>query len=126
MVSLSGKMVTSILACGQMESATAKAFTLCRKGSFNLRALIMCVVELKRMQGAHFFFALAPRSRARFEGEYLNGQRHGHGIEVFQDGERWEGTWVADELNGRGSKTLPGGKCLEGRWVDGTFFEDRQ
>ncbi|MEM8831158.1 MAG: hypothetical protein AAGE96_17635, partial [Cyanobacteria bacterium P01_G01_bin.19] len=35
--------------------------------------------------------------RHRFEGQFVNGQKHGSGVYTFADGARVEGTWENDE-----------------------------
>ena len=44
-----------------------------------------------------------------YEGVWLNGKQHGHGIYTWADGDRYEGDWRDDNQHGRGIKTWPDG-----------------
>ena len=45
----------------------------------------------------------------RYEGDWVNDNREGHGIEYYADGSRFNGNWVNDEKEGRGVLYNKGG-----------------
>ncbi len=55
----------------------------------------------------------------RYEGDYIDGKRHGHGTMVWPDGKRYEGDWVNGKEHGHGTYVWPGGHRYEGDFVDG-------
>ena len=40
-----------------------------------------------------------------FEGYYIDGQRNGHGVYIWVDGERYEGEFKDNKMNGYGVYT---------------------
>jgi len=54
----------------------------------------------------------------RYEGEFLNGMRHGHGLHTFR-GEMYDGDWKWDQRHGTGTLTLKDGSMIKGEWQDG-------
>ncbi len=58
-------------------------------------------------------------SGASYEGEALNGKRHGKGIYRFTDGRIYEGDFVANERTGKGKMTWANGDVYEGDFIDG-------
>ena len=46
-------------------------------------------------------------SGASYEGQWLGGFRHGHGIMRFNDGATYEGDWYLGHAHGEGKFTLP-------------------
>ena len=54
-----------------------------------------------------------------FEGEWLRGNRKGHGVELLPTGERYDGQWVANKRHGPGSLRLSNGKLRDGTWKAG-------
>ena len=56
---------------------------------------------------------------SEYIGEFLNGQRHGFGIETFSDGRKYEGEWQMNKYNGNGHLTYADGKSKKGTFVDG-------
>lgn len=59
----------------------------------------------------------------RYDGEYVNGIRHGWGVIVYADGSKYEGEWKNDQRHGVGKETAGSdGKVVrkyEGRWDSG-------
>jgi len=47
-----------------------------------------------------------PTSNVKFEGHFLNGEKHGRGCLYFEDGEHLSGVWFNGALNGRGTYTF--------------------
>nr|ADD95793.1 hypothetical protein [uncultured organism MedDCM-OCT-S08-C288] len=54
--------------------------------------------------------------KAKYEGEYLDGKRHGSGTMVFPDGSVYEGDWARDAREGEGLYTYPSGDMYAGHW----------
>lgn len=58
-----------------------------------------------------------------FEGEYVNGVRHGHGELLLDDGGRIVGTWKDGKINGKGIKYFYPGDAevsyIKGDWKNG-------
>lgn len=56
----------------------------------------------------------------RYEGEFLDGLRHGRGVETWASGERVDGTWVRDVEEGPGILFFaPSGYRCECTWTHG-------
>ena len=55
-------------------------------------------------------------------GEYLNGKRHGKGIEHSDYGWSYEGEFSDDKINGNGIYHYPNGDIVEGNFVNGKFI----
>ena len=53
----------------------------------------------------------------RYEGQYLNGKRHGKGSYYFANGDKYIGDWVEDKKHGLGASSLAVGR-YEGEFVD--------
>ena len=53
-----------------------------------------------------FQASLAFRNCDEYEGDFVEGARHGHGELKFFDGSIYEGQWRADMCNGQGSVML--------------------
>jgi histone-lysine N-methyltransferase SETD7 len=60
-----------------------------------------------------------PTSNVKFEGHFLNGEKHGRGCLYFEDGEHLSGVWFNGALNGRGTYTFSDQSKLVGHWIDG-------
>lgn len=41
----------------------------------------------------------------RYEGELMNGRKHGFGKYIYENGNKYEGLWADDRKNGRGTYT---------------------
>ncbi len=54
-----------------------------------------------------------------YEGQWLNGRRHGHGAWTKADGSMYVGEWVNDKPHGQGTLTLPNGNKYSGEWKEG-------
>ncbi|MBF0625226.1 MAG: SUMF1/EgtB/PvdO family nonheme iron enzyme [Magnetococcales bacterium] len=55
----------------------------------------------------------------RYEGEMVNGKRHGRGTYIWPDGARYEGEFRNDQRTGYGVFTWPTGARYEGEFLDG-------
>ena len=60
----------------------------------------------------------------RYEGQLLNGKKHGRGIWVRPDGMKYDGEWEYDKPNGQGTLTSPDGKKRTGEWKDGKMVAE--
>ena len=56
---------------------------------------------------------------ARYEGEYKDGNSNGHGVHTWPDGRRYEGEFKDGNMNGHGVHTWPSGQRYEGEFKDG-------
>ena len=56
---------------------------------------------------------------SRYEGEYRDGKRHGHGTYTWADGNRYKGEWQEDRMHGQGTMTWHYGDQYEGEYRDG-------
>ena len=54
-----------------------------------------------------------------YEGQLVNGKRHGKGKFTWTGGDVYEGDWVDDQRIGKGRYTWPSGDVYEGDFVDG-------
>ncbi|KAJ5079250.1 phosphatidylinositol-4-phosphate 5-kinase related [Anaeramoeba ignava] len=54
--------------------------------------------------------------RSIYEGETLNGMRHGYGVYRYHSGERYEGHWFLDKKHGRGKYFYTSGGIYDGEW----------
>eukprot|EP00118_Oscarella_pearsei_P000853 m.5968 g.5968 ORF g.5968 m.5968 type:complete len:926 (+) comp14594_c0_seq1:56-2833(+) len=52
-----------------------------------------------------------------YEGDYENGKRHGNGIHKWKNGERYEGSYVEDTRHGKGAYSWPNGAKYEGDFI---------
>ncbi len=53
----------------------------------------------------------------KYEGEFLNGVRHGKGKMIYEDGSWYEGQWNMDLRNGQGMFTYTNGNSYSGQWT---------
>lgn len=64
--------------------------------------------------------ALSPRlflfSDERYEGSWLEDQRHGHGTYVYGSGAVYEGEWENGSMHGKGCYTSVGGSRYQGMY----------
>ncbi|KAF9733686.1 hypothetical protein PMIN02_002677 [Paraphaeosphaeria minitans] len=64
-----------------------------------------------------------------YKGEYVNGQRHGHGNRIYHSGATYEGSFRLGQRHGHGLYTFQNGDTYDGDWVanqqhgTGTFVE---
>ena len=59
------------------------------------------------------------QSRGRYEGEFKDHKRHGHGTVYFENGHRFEGQWKDSEPHGQGTLYYENGnKEYEGELKD--------
>jgi len=56
---------------------------------------------------------------ARYEGDFLDGQRSGKGVQFFANGDRYEGDWRNDFPNGKGLYIWINEDRYQGDFVDG-------
>jgi hypothetical protein len=55
----------------------------------------------------------------RYEGEWLDGQRHGQGIATYPDGTVYTGQFVEGQREGTGEIVMPDGFRYSGEWRAG-------
>lgn len=55
-------------------------------------------------------------STDRYEGEWLEGQRHGHGTYTYASGSGYRGAWEHGLMHGRGCYTSANGRRYEGTY----------
>lgn len=58
------------------------------------------------------------KNNNKYEGNWLNGKPHGHGIITGIDGTRYKGNWVNGKANGNGTKTWASGGKYEGNFTN--------
>lgn len=63
-----------------------------------------------------------------YTGQWLNGARHGRGVQIFKDGSIYEGYWKNNVPNGRGRLIFVNGEVYDGNYMNdkphgtGTFY----
>uniref|UniRef100_A0A8C5S217 Histone-lysine N-methyltransferase SETD7 n=1 Tax=Laticauda laticaudata TaxID=8630 RepID=A0A8C5S217_LATLA len=67
----------------------------------------------------HGFCIVTYSSTDRFEGNFVHGEKNGHGKFFFFDGSTLEGFYVDDGLQGQGIYTNEDGGTLHGNYIDG-------
>lgn len=55
-----------------------------------------------------------PSVWSRYEGAWVNGERHGEGTYVFPSGAKYEGQWESGRMHGRGLYMSSTGTQYEG------------
>jgi hypothetical protein len=55
----------------------------------------------------------------RYEGEFFNGVRHGDGSLFFADGSEYVGEWECNYMHGHGTRRFPNGDVYVGGYRDG-------
>ena len=53
-----------------------------------------------------------------YEGGWMDGKRHGHGVQRWADGSEYFGDWKNDKRDGKGKQTYKGGAKYAGYWKD--------
>jgi hypothetical protein len=56
----------------------------------------------------------------RYEGEWLDGRKHGSGKMQYVDGRAYIGAWVNDKKSGAGVMTWPNGRTCNSIWTNDT------
>lgn len=56
------------------------------------------------------------KTGAIYKGEWLNGKRHGYGVQTWPDGARYEGNWKDHKTQGIGKFYHADGDIYEGEW----------
>ena len=56
-----------------------------------------------------------------YEGNFMNGQRHGKGKQVIKNDYTYEGQWRNNRRNGKGKLTLKNGDTYEGGFLNDAF-----
>ena len=54
----------------------------------------------------------------KYEGDFLDGKRHGYGIHVWPDGRKYTGDWKSNRQNGKGVLTNATGDTYNGYFKD--------
>ena len=55
----------------------------------------------------------------QYQGEWLNGKKHGHGVLIMRDGSSFVGQFKDGEINGKGKKVTEDGTTYDGEWLQG-------
>lgn len=55
----------------------------------------------------------------RYEGPFVNGEMHGQGKFIYNDGKVYEGEFSNGYLHGRGEIKYPNGQRARGEWIYG-------
>lgn len=55
---------------------------------------------------------------ATYEGSWLDGQKHGHGVLVGKDGAKYVGQFKNDKKEGQGTYYYPSGAKYTGEWLN--------
>jgi hypothetical protein len=55
----------------------------------------------------------------RYDGEWRDNKRNGHGVATLARGRRYDGAWRDNKANGAGQLTLAHGQVYSGFWVEG-------
>ena len=65
-------------------------------------------------------YTLGARSGCSYEGTFLDGMPHGHGVLEFANGLKYVGEWKNNEMTGQGVMTAPDGSVIHsGMWTEG-------
>ena len=59
----------------------------------------------------------------RYQGEWLDNQSSGWGLQIWANGDRYEGEWLNDMAHGQGTKTTADGRSYTGTWNNGCLRE---
>jgi hypothetical protein len=60
---------------------------------------------------------MTSRDKGRYEGDWLNDQRHGNGRQEFPSGDVYDGDWIKDAREGKGVCKFANGDVYEGAWA---------
>jgi hypothetical protein len=63
---------------------------------------------------------------ARYDGEFRNGMKHGHGVKTWPSGDRYEGQFHDDKKQGFGIYTWGPGTAWAGERYEGQFVADQR
>lgn len=55
----------------------------------------------------------------QYQGEWVNGKKHGQGVLIMKDGSKFVGEFKDGEICGQGTKTYECGMCYTGGWLNG-------
>lgn len=80
-----------------------------------VKELMSVGIEIVRQGAGSETFA----NGCTYTGNFVSGQRHGHGLYACPNGYIYEGMYTMGQINGRGSETLPSGERYEGDFVNG-------
>ena len=59
-----------------------------------------------------------------YVGEVKDGEPHGKGTFIWQDGRKYEGDWKEGKTHGQGKYSYPDGSVETGRWEAGEYAGD--
>jgi hypothetical protein len=75
--------------------------------------LCFCKYELKK-DGNGTLTA----GETKYEGEFKNGKKDGHGTLTWWNGDKYVGNFQADAMEGSGNLTCNSGNIYEGQWLN--------
>ncbi|CAI2716971.1 caspase family protein [Nitrospina watsonii] len=90
----------------------ATSRSLQRAGIFFLLLLVLLAAGC----GAGRTLSVCPD--CTYTGDTQNGQKHGQGSALYNNGDQYEGAFVADQRHGQGTYTWANGDTYTGEWVD--------
>ncbi len=67
----------------------------------------------------HGFGKLIYPDGLEYEGDFIDDRQEGYGTYIFPDGRRYVGQFDAGKRNGHGTLTSPDGRMYTGQWKDG-------
>lgn len=59
-----------------------------------------------------------PEEKRKYEGEFVNNNMEGNGINTYGDGSKYEGHYLSGLKHGRGTYTWPDGTKFTGNWIN--------
>lgn len=74
--------------------------------------------NIKQFETLPFLGPFKYQDMSTYEGQYLNGFRHGFGKQTWTDGAIYEGFWKNDHCSGKGKLINSEGNVYLGDWVD--------
>jgi hypothetical protein len=61
---------------------------------------------------------------AKYEGNYIEGKKHGRGILNFADNSRYEGEFNLNDIHGSGTYVWPDKRVYTGNWLFKNNYKD--
>ncbi|MEE4248931.1 MAG: hypothetical protein V2I33_26465 [Kangiellaceae bacterium] len=77
------------------------------------------------MNGALTGYGERGYEEGAYIGEFLDGERHGHGVYHGNEGSSYDGAWVHDRKEGPGTYTAPDGTVTVGTSTNDVFTPEQ-